>query len=329
MAVRETLPKTAATATTRDIRGRRRLTGDAIFQAVATFFALLILVIAGLTITTILYNSWPTLTQYGWSFVSTSVWDPTVKLLFGAQAFVFGTLVTALLALLMAGLVGIGVALLLVEMHLPRWFRVPISFLVELLAAVPSVVFGVWGIFVVIPLMQQDVDPALQRVFGWTPFFGDDVSGGHSLLTASLVLAVMIVPTVTAISRDVIRVVPDNQREAMLALGATRWEMIYGAVLPFARPGIIGALILALGRAVGETIAVTMVIGNNVYIGPNLFHGADTLASRIAASLGEAADLQLAGLFELALILFLLSVLLNSLARLLVWSVSRGSGQVV
>jgi len=327
--VQEAISKPAAQSTSQGIGGRRGLHGDALFQGVATFFALLILVIAAVTVTTILYNSWPTLTKYGWGFVSSDVWDPTVKMLFGARPFIFGTLVTALLALLMAGLVGIGVALLLVEMHLPRWFRVPVSFLVELLAAIPSVVFGVWGVFVVIPLMQQDVDPALQRALGWTPFFGDDVSGGHSLLTASLVLAVMIVPTVTAISRDVIRVVPDHQREAMLALGATRWEMIRGAVLPFARPGIIGALILALGRAVGETIAVTMVIGNNVYIGPNLFHGADTLASRIAASLGEAADLQLAGLFELALILFLVSVALNAFARLLVWSVSRGSGQVV
>ncbi|HEY8282821.1 MAG TPA: phosphate ABC transporter permease subunit PstC [Chloroflexota bacterium] len=327
--MQEALPKTAVQSTSRGIGGRGRLNGDALFQGVATFFALLILVIAVVTVTTIVYNSWPTLTKYGWGFVASDVWDPTVKMLFGARPFIFGTLVTALLALLMAGLVGIGVALMLVELHLPRWFRVPVSFLVELLAAIPSVVFGVWGVFVVIPLMQQDVDPALQRVLGWTPFFGDDVSGGHSLLTASLVLAVMIVPTVTAISRDVIRVVPDHQREAMLALGATRWEMINGAVLPFARPGIIGALILALGRAVGETIAVTMVIGNNVYIGPNLFHGADTLASRIAASLGEAADLQLAGLFELALILFLVSVALNALARLLVWSISHGSGQVV
>jgi phosphate transport system permease protein len=177
--------------------------------------------------------------------------------------------------------------------------------------------------------MQNDVDPFLARLFGWLPLFGLDVGAGRSILTASLVLAVMIVPTVAAISREVIRVVPDNQREAMLALGATRWEMIWMAVLPYARPGIIGALILALGRAVGETMAATMVIGNFGYIGVNLFHSADTLASKIANNLGDASNLQLSALFELGLILLLVSLVLNVLARLLVWSVSHGSAEAV
>jgi phosphate transport system permease protein len=226
----------------------------------------------------------------------------------------------------MAGTVGVGISVLLVELHLPNWFRSPVAILVELLAAIPSVVYGVWGIFVLIPIMQSHVDPFLSNILGWTPFFAEDAGAGRSLLTASLVLAVMIIPTVAAISREVIRVVPDSQREAILALGATRWEMIWMVVLPYARPGIIGALILAMGRAVGETLAVTMVIGNAGYAGPNLFHSADTLASKIANNLGEATDVELSALFELGLILLLVSVALNAMARLLVWSVSRGSG---
>ncbi len=307
---------------------RRGLSGDAIFRGATTVFALSILAIAALMVGTLVFNSHTTLTKYGFSFFTSDVWDPNLKLLFGARPFIFGTLLTSILAIAMAGLVGVGVALLLVELHLPRWFSTPVSILVEMLAAIPSVVYGVWGIFVLIPIMQAHVDPFLNNALGWTPFFGLDTAGGHSLLTASLVLAVMIVPTVTAISRDVIRVVPDNQREAMLALGATRWEMIRMAVLPYARPGIIGALILALGRAVGETLAVTMVIGNANYIGPNLFHSGDTLASKIANNLGEASDLELSALFELGLILLFVSILLNVLARLLVWSVSRGSAAV-
>lgn len=319
------------TAAVGDVASHRRrgvVSGDAVFRGVTTLFALAVLGIALLMIATLIYNSSSTLHKYGLSFVTNAVWDPNIKLVFGARPFIFGTVVTAILALIMAGLVGVGVALLLVELHLPRWFTGPVALLVELLAAIPSVVYGVWGIFVLIPIMQAHVDPFLGNILGWTPFFGADTGGGRSVLTASLVLAVMIVPTISSISRDIIRVVPDSQREAILALGATRWEMIRIAVLPYARPGIIGALILALGRAVGETIAVTMVIGNAPYVGPNLFHNADTLASKIANNMGEATGLELSALFELGLILFLVSVALNAMARLLVWSISRGSAQV-
>lgn len=302
--------------------------GDALFQRLTAFFALLVLGLATTVVITTFVSARQTLGKYGFSFFTSDVWDPNVRSLFGARAFIFGTAVTSVLALIIAGIVGVGIALLLVEMRLPRWFSTPVSFLVELLAAIPSIVFGVWGVFVLIPQMQTRVDPFLHDKFGWLPLFGTDTGGGATLLTASLILAVMIVPTVAAISRDVIRVVPDSQREAMLALGATRWEMIARAVLPFARPGIIGALILALGRAVGETIAATMVIGNAAHIGPNLLSSGDTLASKIANNFGDASDLARSALFELGLILFLLSVALNAAARLLVWSVSRGSAKV-
>jgi phosphate transport system permease protein len=307
---------------------RRGINGDAVFRGVAGFFALLVLVLAATVVVTAFVSARQTLTRYGFSFFTSDAWDPNVKFLFGARPFIYGTLVTSVVALLISGVIGIGVALLLVELRLPRWFSTPISFLVELLAAIPSIVFGVWGFVVIIPAMQAHVDPFLHNTFGWLPCFGADTGGGATVLTASLILAVMIVPTVAAISRDVIRVVPDNQREAMIALGATRWEMIFQAVLPYARSGIIGALILALGRAVGETIAATMVIGNASYIGPNLLSSGDTLASKIANNFSDASDLARSALFELGLILLLLSVALNVLARLLVWSVSRGSGQV-
>ena len=303
------------------------VSGDVVFKGATMLFALSVLGAAVLMVGALLQNSWSTLTKYGFSFFTGTVWDPN-RLIFGAQAYIFGTLCSSVLALLMASVVGIGVAVLLVELHLPHWISTPVAFLVELLAAIPSVVYGVWGIFVLIPMMQNYVDPFLSRFFFWLPFFGTDSGGGRSMLTAALVLSVMIIPTVAAISREVIRVVPDSLREAMLALGATRAEMIWKAVLPYARPGIIGALILALGRAVGETMAATMVIGNFGYVGPNLFHSADTLASKIANNLGEASDLELGALFELGLILLLVSVLLNVLARLLVWSVSRGSAEV-
>jgi phosphate transport system permease protein len=309
-------------------RRRGIVSGDVIFRGTTLVFASCVLVAAVLMVSSLVINSGTTLKRYGFSFFTGTVWDPNLKLVFGAQNYIFGTIVTSLVALFLAGSVGVGVALLLVELHLPNWFRTPVAMLVELLAAIPSIVYGVWGVLVLIPIMQSHVDPFLQTVLGWTPFFGFDSGGGRSILTASLVLAVMIIPTVAAISREVIRVVPDSQREAMLALGATRWEMIRMAVLPYARAGIIGALILALGRAVGETMAATMVIGNFGYAGPNLLSSAGTLASQIANQFSEASGIQLSALTELALILLLISVVLNILARLLVWSVSHGSAEV-
>lgn len=306
---------------------RRGLTGDAVFKGITTCFALVVLLAATLVVVTSFLSARDSLSRYGFGFLSGSTWDP-VKNIYGAQEYIFGTVITSVVALILAGVVGVGVALLLVELRLPRWFSTPISFLVELLAAIPSIVFGVWGLYVLVPFMRDHLNPGLEGVFGRLPLFGPQTAGGSGILTCGLVLAMMIVPTVTAIARDIIRVVPDQQREAALALGATRWEMIRMGVLPYARSGIIGGLILALGRAVGETIAATMVIGNQPYFGPNLLSGGTTLASKIADNFGDASGLAKSALFELGLILFLLAVLLNALARLLVWSVARGSAAV-
>jgi phosphate transport system permease protein len=310
--------------------GSRALNGDQIFRVITIIFAVVILVLAGAVVVTLLLGSRETLSRYGLSFLTGTTWDPTLKKEFGALPFIFGTLVTSVVALLLAGIVGVGVALLLVELRLPSQIASPVSFLIEMLAAIPSVVYGAWGFIILIPYVQAHIAPWLQTHLGWLPFFGPATAGGASLLTAALILAVMIVPTVSSISRDVIRVVPNEQREGMLALGATRWEMIWRAVLPYARAGIVGALILALGRAVGETIAATMVIGNQVYIGPNLLAGGDTLASRVANNFGEATDsLYRSALIELGLILLVISLILNVLARLFVWSISRNTARVV
>jgi phosphate transport system permease protein len=326
MAKQETIAS-AGVNTAVSVHTRRGwLNGDAVFQGIATLFAGLILVIAVIIVITTYTSAREAIAHFGFGFLTTTSWDPNLVHPLGALTFLYGTVITSLIALALAAVVGVGVALLLVETRLPSWLSAPVSFLVELLAAIPSIVFGVWGFFVLIPFMTNHVDPVLHGT--GLPIFGAETGGGASLLTASLILAVMIVPTIAAISRDVIRVVPDTLREGMLALGATRWEVIRQVVLPTARAGIIGGLILALGRAVGETIAVTMVIGNQPYFGPNLLASADSMASRIASNYADSSGLYKSALFELGLILFVLSVLLNVLARLLVWSISRGSAEV-
>jgi phosphate transport system permease protein len=262
------------------------------------------------------------LRTFGPGFVAEQNWDP-VQEIFGALPFIYGTLVTSLIALLLAGLIGLGGAIFLAEIA-PGWLRGPLSFMVELLAAIPSVVYGVWGLFVFAPLLRQTLVPTLKSSLGWTGLFKGTFYG-PSMLTASLVLTLMVLPIVAAVSRDVLRAVPESQREAMLGLGATRWETIWRAVLPYARSGILGALILGLGRAVGETMAVTMVIGNRSEIVANLLSPGNTMASVIANEFAEATTpLYQSALMEIALLLFVITLIVNVFARLLVWRVSRG-----
>jgi phosphate transport system permease protein len=237
---------------------------------------------------------------------------------------IFGTLMSSLIALLIAVPLSLGVAIFLTEFA-PKWLRQPIAFLVELLAAIPSVVYGLWGIFVLIPFLRAVVAPALKAIFGWTPFFRG-VFYGNSMLAGGVILAIMIVPYIAAVSREVLRAVPGSQREAALGLGATRWEAVWTAVLPYGRAGIIGAVMLGLGRALGETMAVTMVIGNRHDIGASLFAPGYTLAAAIANEFAEATtNVYIAALFEVGLLLFLITVVVNALARLLVWRVARGA----
>lgn len=261
---------------------------------------------------------------FGLHFLTSTTWDP-VHQQFGALPYIFGTVVTALLALIIAGPLGVGTAIFLTELAPPR-LRTPVSFLVEMLAAIPSVVYGLWGLFILVPLIRTYVEPALGSSLGFLPLF-QGPPYGVGLLAASLILVIMILPTIAAISRDIIRTVPHDQREALLALGGTRWEVISRVVLPYSRSGIIGALILGLGRALGETMAVTMVIGNRGEVTSSLFALGDTMASVIANQFTEASgNLYIASLVELGLILFGVTVLLNVLARLLVWRIAGSSG---
>ncbi|HTH52889.1 MAG TPA: phosphate ABC transporter permease subunit PstC [Edaphobacter sp.] len=268
-------------------------------------------------------NSHLSLNAFGWKFFVREAWDP-VSGDFGALPFIYGTLATSLLALAMAVPLALGVAIFLTELC-PRPLRAPISFLSELLAAIPSVVYGLWAVFVLVPLMRDTLGPFLVKTFGWTKLF-DGPNFGVGILTASIILAIMILPIISSITRDIMKAVPNSQREAVLALGATRWEMIRIGVLRNSRIGIVGAIMLGLGRALGETMAVTMVIGNHPDISKSLFAPGYTLASVIANEFSEATgDLYYSSLIEIGLALFLVTIVVNAIARLMVWAVTRGA----
>jgi phosphate transport system permease protein len=259
---------------------------------------------------------------FGFKFFVGHDWDP-VNEQFGALPFIFGTLVSSLVALIIAVPLSIGVAVFTTEMC-PRSLRGPLSFFVELLAAIPSVVYGLWAIFVLVPILSNYVEPFLGRTLGWTGLFSG-APYGIGMLAAGIILAIMIIPIISSITREVLSVVPQHQREAALALGATRWEMIRVAVLRNARAGIMGGIILGLGRALGETMAVTMVIGNRPEIAKSLFAPGYTMASVLANEFSEATgDVYLSSLIEIGLALFLVTIVVNALARLLVWTVTGG-----
>ena len=251
-------------------------------------------------------------------------WDP-VNGHFSALPFIYGTLVSSFLALLLAVPLAIGVAVFLTEMC-PRMLRAPLAFITELLAAIPSVIYGLWAVFVLVPLLREHLNPWLIKGFGWTGFFDNDNPTGLGFLAAGVILAIMILPIISSLTREVMTAVPHSQREAVLALGATRWEMIRMGVLRNARIGIVGAVILGLGRALGETMAVTMVIGNSPEIRRSLLANGSTMSSVIANEYAEASsNLHLSALTELGLALFLVTIIVNAFARLLVWAVTRGA----
>ena len=263
--------------------------------------------------------------QFGLKFFYGQDWDP-VEGNFGALTFIYGTLVSSFLALPLAVPLSVGVAVYITEMC-PQWLSAIISFLVELLAAIPSVIYGLWGIFVLAPLLRVYVEPFLAKTLGWTGFFTGPAYG-IGMLAAAIIMAIMVVPVIASITREVMSAVPQNQREAVLALGATRWEMIRMGVLRNARIGIVGGIILGLGRALGETMAVTMVIGNTPQIAKSLFAPGYTMASVIANEFTEATgDMYLSALVEIGLALFLVTLVVNALARLLVWSITGGTAR--
>jgi len=299
---------------------------DTFFRGIIALAAFSVFVIVVLIVYELIDKSRMSLHQFGIRFFYGKDWDP-VNGDFGALPFVYGTVVSSVLALILAVPLSVGVAVFLTEMC-PVALRAIISFLVELLAAIPSVIYGLWGIFVLCPLLRVYVQPPLAKYFGWTHLFSGP-QFGLGMLAAGIVLAIMVVPIVASITREVLSAVPQNQREAALALGATRWEMIRVAVLRNARIGILGAVILGLGRALGETMAVTMVIGNRPEIAKSLFAPGYTMASVIANEFSEATgDLYLSALVEIGLALFIVTLIVNALARLLVWSITGGTARV-
>jgi phosphate transport system permease protein len=296
---------------------------DNSFAAVMLVCACSIFAIVLFILGILIIHSHLSLVQFGWKFFSSQAWDP-VSGDFGALPFIYGTLATSFLALLMAVPLALGVAIFITELC-PQGLRAPISFLTELLAAIPSVVYGLWAVFVLVPIMRDQLGPFLYKTLGWTGFF-EGANFGVGLLTASIILAIMILPIISSLTRDIMTAVPNSQREAVLALGATRWEMIRIGVLRNSRIGIVGAIMLGLGRALGETMAVTMVIGNHPDIAKSLFAPGYTLASVIANEFSEATgDLYLSALIEIGLALFLVTIVVNAVARLMVWAVTRNA----
>ena len=295
---------------------------DGVFRLMILLSAISVFAIVVLVVWELVAKSQLSLHQFGIKFFYGSDWDP-VNGNFGALPFIYGTLVSSLLALVLAIPLSVGVAVFITEMC-PQGLRSIISFLVELLAAIPSVIYGLWAIFVLAPLLRDYVEPLLGKLFGWTGLFTGPAYG-LGMLAAGIILAIMIVPIIASITREVLTAVPQNQREAVLALGATRWEMIRMGVLRNARIGIVGGIILGLGRALGETMAVTMVIGNRPEITKSLFAPGYTMASVIANEFSEATgDLYLSALIEIGLALFIVTLIVNALARLLVWSITGG-----
>ena len=311
-------------------KDRRKLRVDAsafsdkVYEALTAACAVVIPALVIAIALAIFVAAWPAFSKLGLSILTSSDWDVAAGH-FGAAPAVFGTLVSSAVALIIATPLAIGIAIFLSEFS-PLWLRQPVGFLVDLLAAIPSVVYGLWGIFVLIPLLRTSVMPFLRDTLhlGSTPFFTGPAYG-PSMLAAGIILAIMALPYISSVSREVLMAVPRSQREAALALGATRWEMIRDAVIPYAKSGIIGGIMLGLGRALGETMAVTMVIGNRAEISASLFAPGYTMASLIANEFSEATnDLHLSALMAVGAILFVITLIINAMARWLVWRVSKG-----
>ena len=302
----------------------RGSSGDQVFKALLTAAAASIPILLGFLLWELFDGSRVAMGKFGFGFITESTWDP-VRGQFGAFPLIFGTLLSSVIALVIAIPLSLGVAIYLTEFA-PKSIRQPIAFVIQLLAAIPSVVYGLWGIFVLIPLLKHTLFPFLRGTLGFLPFFQGPIYG-PSMLAASIILAIMVMPYVMSVSREVLLAVPNSQREAALALGATRWEAVTSSVLPYARSGIIGAVILGLGRALGETMAVTMLIGNRHEIAASLFAPGYTMAAAIANEFSEAVtDLHLSALAYVSFLLFVITVLVNAGARLLIWRVARRSG---
>ncbi len=315
-----TVPSAGPVASSRSFLSRLR-EGDEIARLITFLFAASVVLVTLLLVFELWQGSALSRQKFGFNFFRTSVWDPVFDQ-FGALPFIYGTLVTAGVSLLLAVPLGIGAAIFLAELA-PARVSDALEFFIDLLAAVPSVIYGLLGVFIVVPLMREYIQPALKNTLGFLPFFQGPIYG-VGFLTAGIVLAIMVIPYIISVSREVLLSVPRDQREAALSLGSTRWESTWKVVVPFARGGIMGSIFLALARALGETMAVTMVIGNAPLISASLFSPGDSIASVIANQFAEATgDLYVQSLIELGLVLFLLTFILNGLARLLIVATSQ------
>ena len=296
-------------------RSPARFGGDLVFEYSVMAVATLTLVLVWLLVLRMVFDAKESIDRFGFGFLTNDVWNPNQDI-YGALPFVFGTLSTTAIAVLIGVPLSVGIAIYLSELA-PIWLKGPLSFLVELLAAVPSVIYGLWAMYALRPWMVDSVEPFFKDFLGWTPFFQGN-SVGLDKFTAGIILAIMIIPTIASVSKEALMAVPDSQREAALSLGATRYETTRMAVLSYARSGIFGACILGLGRAIGETMAVTMTIGNANSISWSLLDPGQTMASLIANNWGEAQGLQLSALIEIGLVLFVVALLINVFARLMV-----------
>jgi len=317
------IPPAATHAEASEIRIEASAIGDRLYRWITTGFALVIPALLLLIAVEVFVAGWPALHKFGLSFLTSSEWD-AVNGKFGAAPAIFGTIVSSAIALIIATPLAVGVAVFLSEFA-PRWVRQPLAFLVDLLAAIPSVVYGLWGLLVLLPMLREHLMPFVKDTLhlGDFPLFSGPAYG-PSMLAAGLILAIMVLPYISAVTREVLLAVPRSQREAALALGATRWEMIRDAVVPYAKSGIIGGIILGLGRALGETMAVTMVIGNRHEISSSLFQPGYTMASLIANEFSEATnDLHLSALMGIGAVLFVVTIIVNTIARWLVWQTGR------
>jgi phosphate transport system permease protein len=303
---------------------RNRNIGDLLFKNLTLMFAIAVFSLVFVMAYEMYKGSSLSIEKFGWRFLWTSIWDP-VKGDFGALPYVYGTIVSSLVALVIALPLSIGVSIFLSELA-PRWLERPVSFMVELLAAIPSIVYGLWGMFVLVPFVRKTIGPFLIRYLGFIPLF-NGAPYGFGMLAAGIILAIMILPIITSISRDVMILIPNTQREAALALGATKWETTK-IILSNAKSGIAGATLLGLGRAIGETMAVTMVIGNMPQISTHLLDPGYSMASVLANEFSEATtQLYLSALIEIGLLLFAVTIVLNAAARLIVWSVTNKFAQ--
>jgi phosphate transport system permease protein len=311
------------------VHGRRQRLQDQLFRSATLFFALLVLALLGGVILALIIGAWPAFSTYGFGFLVTEVWNPVTEK-FGAVAPIYGTLVTSVLAMLFGVPVSFGIAMFITELC-PPWLKRPLGIAIELLAGIPSIIYGIWGLFVLAPFLQRTVQPFLIETLGNLPLIGKLFAGppyGIGIFTAAIILGIMVLPFITSITRDVFETVPPMLKESAYGLGATTWEVVWKVVLPYARTGVIGGVMLGLGRALGETMAVTFVIGNAHRISSSILGPGTTISAVIANEFTEAVgDLYTSSLIALGLILFVITFIILALAKVMLIRMQRQAGR--